>query len=103
MTKEQTPQDINDALVVPSLSTAGICVVVGKKYIVTRASDDGTFEVGDHVSINPDGSISCREAHGWIDACDVAEAAAGIAVEIDKEWVERQKARLYKKLAELDT
>lgn len=63
MTKEQTPQDINDTFVVPSPSTSGICMVVGKQYIVTRASDDGTFEVGDQVSINPDGSISCREAH----------------------------------------
>lgn len=64
---------------------------VGKKYIVTKKSKDGTFLTGDHIAINEDGSISCVEAHGWIDANEVPSATEGIEVEIDSEWVERTK------------
>lgn len=59
----------------------------GKRYKVTKASDDGTFEVGDHVWLNDDGSINCLEANGWIDACDVPFATKGMVVGIDQEWV----------------
>ena len=63
------------------------------RYIVTKESDDGTFEVGDHIWLNADGSISCMEACGWIDADDVAEAEKGMEIEIDQEWVDRQKKK----------
>lgn len=71
---------------------------VGKRYVVIKASDDGTFEVGDHISLNSDGSITDREAGGWIDECDVVEAMKGVEVEIDTQWIERRKKKL---LAEL--
>lgn len=67
---------------------------IGRRYVVTKASDDGTFEVGDHVIANDDGSINCIEAGGWIDPADVAEATAGMEVEIDREWLEKKKAKL---------
>lgn len=86
----------------PSELSAGLCMTVGKRYIVTKASDDGTFELGDHVSMNAGGSINCREAQGWIDACNVAEASAGMAVEIDQEWIAQRKAKLCEELAALD-
>jgi hypothetical protein len=72
------------------------------RYIVTKASDNGTFEVGDHILINSDGSISCIEAQGWIDNCDVEEATKGIEIEIDHDWIERRKSKLRKELAELN-
>lgn len=75
---------------------------VGKRYIVTKPSDDGTFEFGDHISMNADGSINNREAQGWIDACDVTEATKGMEAEIDKHWVEQRKKNLLEELASLD-
>ena len=75
---------------------------IGKRYVVTKASDDGTFCVGDHITINKGGSINCREAQGWIDACDVPEAIKGMEVEIDREWVEMRRKKLQEELAELD-
>lgn len=76
---------------------------VGKQYIVTRASDDGTFVVGDHISMDTDGSIVCYEAEGWIEPSDVEQAIKGAVVEIDQEWVASRKARLIEELATLDT
>lgn len=75
---------------------------VGKRYVVTKPSDDGTFEVGDHISMNASGSINNLEAQGWIDACDVAEATKGMVVEIDHQWVEQRKKKLIEELAALD-
>lgn len=75
---------------------------VGKRYVVTKPSDDGTFEVGDHISMNAGGSINNREAQGWIDACDVAEATKGMEVEIDYQWVDQRKKKLLEELAALD-
>ena len=63
----------------------------GKRYVVTKASDDGTFEVGDHIILHADGSIGCREAGGWIAGEDAAEATKGMEVELDKAWVESRR------------
>lgn len=78
-----------------------ISIIPGKMYVVTKPSDDGTFEVGDHISMNEDGSINNREAQGWVDACDVAEATKGLEVEIDKQWIEHRKKKLIAELASL--
>ena len=75
---------------------------IGKRYIVIKPSDDGTFEVGDHIYMTSDGSISCIEAHGWIDACDVPEATRGMVIEIDAEWVKLQKKKLLDALSNID-
>lgn len=53
----------------------------GKRYIVTKASDDKTFQVGDHVHVEEDGAVVCREALGWIIASDVQEAIKGMEVQ----------------------
>ncbi len=74
----------------------------GKRYIVTKASDDGTFEVGDHISMSEGGSINNREAQGWIEACDVPDATKGMEVEIDRQWIEQRKKMLLEELAALD-
>lgn len=60
----------------------------GVRYVVTKASDDGTFETGDHISLNADGSINCRQARGWIEECDVESSTKCMEVEIDREWIE---------------
>ncbi len=71
---------------------------VGKRYVVTKSSKDGTFKVGDHVSLNKDGSINNREALGWIETCDVEKATKGMEVELDLAWIERRKKKLLEEL-----
>jgi len=77
-------------------------VKIGAWYVVTTPSDDGTFEVGDHISPCFDGAIACREAQGWIDADEAAYAMAGVDVTIDSEWLDAKKSRLLSELAKLD-
>lgn len=50
---------------------------VGKHYIVTKPSDDGTFLLDDHVYLDEDGCIVCVEAGGWITKEDADEAIKG--------------------------
>jgi urease beta subunit len=52
----------------------------GKRYVVTKASDDRTFQVGDHVHVEEDGSVVCREALGWIIPSEAQEAIKGMEV-----------------------
>ena len=75
---------------------------VGTRYIVTKESDDGTFEVGDQVTLLESGDLLCMEGGGWIESSDVEEATQGMEIKIDKEWVKKQKAILMKELAQLE-
>ena len=75
---------------------------VGAWYVVTKPSDDGTFDVGDHISPCSDGAIACKEAQGWITAEDADEAIQGVEVTIDAEWLASKKARLLADLAKLE-
>ena len=72
-----------------------------RRHIVTKPSDDGTFEKDDHIIFNDDGSISCIEAMGWITAEEVPSAIVGMESAPDTEWAERKKARLIADLAAL--
>jgi hypothetical protein len=72
------------------------------RYVVTKTSDDGTFEVGDHIKLLENGEIACIEAKGWIDAEDVPEATKGMECEIDQDYIDRQKARLTAELEALN-
>ena len=74
---------------------------VGKQYIVTRGSDDGTFEIGDHILLNENGDISCREAGGWLPSEDVEEATKGMKVVIDREWVRERLKKLQEQIDQL--
>ena len=51
----------------------------GVNYRVTRGNS--TFRVGDHIRLEADGTIMCREASGWICAEDVTDAINGMEVE----------------------
>jgi len=73
-----------------------------KRYIVIRPSDDGTFQIGDHIFPEENGSISCVEAQGWIDAENVIEARKGMECILDQEWIEKEKTKLHKLLESLD-
>ena len=73
----------------------------GLRYVVTKASDDETFEVGDHILLCANGDIVNRDAQGWIDKVDVEEATRGMEVEVDSKWAERRRKKLLQELAEL--
>ena len=75
---------------------------IRKRYIVTKASRDGTFEVGDHIWESSDGDIYCVEGDVRIDVSDVPEAIIGMECEIDQGWIERRKKWLLEELAELE-
>lgn len=54
-------------------------------YVVTKASSDGTFEVGDHIAFCEDGSIVCFEVGCWLNVENVPEALKGMDYKIDSE------------------
>jgi len=70
--------------------------------IVTKASDDGTFEVGEHLQFYEDGTIGCVEAGGWIEAEDVLEATKGMESKPDTDYIERRRTRLLEELKKLE-
>lgn len=74
---------------------------VDVRYIVTRASDDDTFVVGDRIRLYADGSIGNQQAVGWVDAEDVAEATRGMLIEVDAAWYARRKDALDAQIAAL--
>ena len=73
-----------------------------KRYVVTKESQDGTFQIGDHIKYEEDGSISCLEAQGWIEADDVPRAIIGMEAVPDREWIEKRKKKLLYELNLLD-
>lgn len=74
---------------------------VGMHYVVTRASRNGEFKIGDHVWLETDGAIMCREAGGWMPAEDVEEATEGWAIELDQKWLAENRKKLEELLAGL--
>jgi len=60
-----------------------IKMIPGIRYIVTKPSDDGTFELNDHIGMNDDGSIMISETGGWLTADAVEEATKGMEVVIN--------------------
>jgi hypothetical protein len=75
---------------------------IGAWYVVTKQGDNGTFEVGDHISLCVDGAIACKEAQGWIDAKDAADAMRGVEVIVDSEWILTRRSRLLADLEKLE-
>ena len=58
---------------------------VDTPYLVTKESDDGSFQVGDQITLTIDGSVSNTQAEGWLEAEDLADATAGMECDV-KEW-----------------
>ena len=77
-------------------------MAVGVRYIVTKASNDKEFQVGDRVQLLADGSITNHQAAGWMEAEDVPAATRGWAVEIDAVWADARRAELARQLAVLN-
>ena len=75
---------------------------VGTPYLVTKQSDDGSFQVGDQITPTIDGSISNIQAEGWLEAEDLVDATAGMECEVDRARLQRRKESLLRRLAALD-
>lgn len=73
----------------------------GVRYVVTRSSKNCEFQTGDRVWMEPDGSIMCSAAQGWMPPDDVMEATEGWAIEPDAKWAAAMRADLERKLAAL--
>ena len=73
-----------------------------ERYIVTKPSDDGTFIIGDRIIFESDGSVSCIEANGWVDAADVREAMRGVEYQVDQAHRDRRIRALKDELARLE-
>jgi hypothetical protein len=71
--------------------------------IVTKESDDGTFLVGDHLFYYEDGTVLCKEAGGWLDKEDVAEASIGMECEDNKPYLDAIAERLQSRLDKITT
>jgi len=80
----------------------GIRMRIGVRYVVTKESDDGTFQVGDSIELLPDNSVGNWTVGGWIDVNDVSEAISGMMVEVDAKWLNRKKELLQKQLDQLN-
>lgn len=80
------------------------------RYTVTKASNDGTFTVGDQVWLLEDGAIMCKIAarpkalvsHGWINPPEVPAATEGWQIEVDGNWRDARIAKLRAEIAELE-
>lgn len=77
-------------------------MILKTRYIVTKASNDGTFTVGDQVWLLEDGSIMSRQMEGWIDPHEVPAATKGWKIEVDKNWRDACIAKLRAEVAELE-
>ncbi len=75
---------------------------VGTPYLVTKESDDSSFQVGDQITLTIDGSISNTQAEGWLEAEDLADATAGMECEVDRARLQRRKESLLRRLTALD-
>lgn len=75
---------------------------VGTPYLVTKESDDGSFQVGDQITLTIDGLISNLQAEGWLEAEDLVDATAGMECEVDRARLQRRKESLLRRLAALD-
>lgn len=74
----------------------------GLRYIVTHDSKHKEFQVGDCIRLLENGDVMNSTAGGWMEAECLAEATEGMIIELDKEWVERQRLKLQQQLALLD-
>ena len=75
----------------------------GLRYIVTRGSDDGTLLDGDRIQMDIDGALLCAEANGFIPPEEAEEALQGAVLEIDKEWLEKEKQKAMDLLTKLES
>ena len=73
----------------------------GIKYIVTKGCDEETLVLNDHIELQQNGDLMCREAGGWINSENVDSALEGLEFVVDKEYYEKQIRLLIYELAKI--
>lgn len=71
-------------------------------YIVTKPSNDGTFELGDQFFIHEDGLIENKTARGFMDLKEFPEVIEGMEYKVDEERLKEQIELAKKKLDNLN-
>ena len=57
------------------------------RYVVTKGSSNGTLSFGDHIIIQPDGSILCTNTRICLTPEEVLEDLVGVEYTFDNEWL----------------
>lgn len=63
-------------------------------YIVTKASDDGTFQIGDRISLNYKGDVHFLGTSQIIEAKNLEQTTKGMEYRIDTKWIDYRLERL---------
>lgn len=69
---------------------------IGVRYVVTVSSKNKEFKIDDHIYLDKDGCIMCREAGGWIEAEDVPSATERMLVKVDCAFYEKELSSMNK-------
>lgn len=69
-------------------------LTLGNRYVVTKGSDNGTFEEGDHIYMQDEDHLICIGAGRWLDKDDVEEATKRMEVRVDIEWLQKKISKL---------
>jgi hypothetical protein len=71
-------------------------------YIVTKASDDGTLEVGDRIRMSGDDDnryLVCENVNGWIDYDELQAAMKGMHCKADTKLIAKRIAQAEARIA----
>ena len=63
---------------------------VGVLYVVTKSSDNGSFQKGNHIKLYGDGMINRQEDAMWFDKEETSVATFGMEVTVDIGFLEKQ-------------
>lgn len=76
----------------------------GVPYVVTKASDDGTLEVGDRIRMSGDDDnryLVCENASGWIPYEELQAAMKGMHCKADARIIAKRIAQAEARIASL--
>lgn len=70
--------------------------------MVHKIGKPGSLRVGDHIRLENNGDLSCKQAPDWIEAMYVTEELAKVSAEIEKDALRLEAIKLKKRLYEID-
>ena len=79
----------------------GVKLEVNVNYVVTKGIKNGTIRTGDHIRLEENGDLLCRELGGWISRTKVANVMKGVNYEKDLEYYKNKIEKYQKKIDKL--
>lgn len=73
----------------------------GVPYIVTRESDDGSFQIGEKIRRLATGEV-VNDQTWWPSKHNPSRAVIGMECEVDRHRIQQRKEKLLRRLAELE-